>query len=186
MMTTKHPWHIQIGDAAPEIINAVIEIPKGGRLKYELDKPSGLLKLDRVLHSAMFYPMNYGLVPQTWFDDGDPLDILVMCSAEIEPLCILAAKVIGIMHMEDENGIDDKILSVAAHDPAYQHIHDLKDIPQHHMDELKNFFEGYKTLENKKVKVGDMYGREKAFTVVTKSMAMYREKFKPDANNCAQ
>lgn len=173
-----HPWHISIGDEAPQVVKAIIEIPKGSRMKYELDKPSGLLKLDRVLYTAMFYPMNYGLVPQTYFDDGDPLDILVMCSVEIEPLCIVDARVIGIMHMEDENGLDDKILSVAAHDPAYHHINDLNDIPQHHMNELKHFFEGYKALENKKVSVGEMYGKEKAWECIQNSMKLYKEKFK--------
>jgi len=181
MMTRTNPWHISIGNKAPEVVKAVIEIPKGGRLKYELNKTSGLLAVDRVLFTAMFYPMNYGLVPQTWFDDGDPLDILVMCSIDIEPLCIVDAKVIGIMHMEDENGLDDKILSVAANDPAYHHINDLSDIPQHHMDELKNFFEGYKSLENKKVIVGNMYGRDTAFECIKRSMDLYKEKFKkPD------
>ena len=178
MITTIHPWHISIGDKAPEIIKAVIEIPKGCRMKYELDKATGLLKLDRVLYTAMLYPMNYGLVPHTWFDDEDPLDILVMCSIDIEPLCVVDAKVVGIMHMEDENGIDDKILSVAANDPAYHHINDLEDIPQHHMNELKNFFEGYKALENKKVKVGNMYGRDKAYECVKRSIDLYNEKFK--------
>lgn len=177
MITTLNPWHISIGDRAPEIIKAVIEIPKGCRMKYELDKETGLLKLDRVLYAAMMYPMNYGLVPQTYFDDGDPLDILIMCSIDIVPLCVVDAKVIGIMHMEDENGIDDKILSVAAYDPAFQHFHDLVDIPQHHMNELKNFFEGYKALENKKVNVGNMYGRDKACECVERSMALYKEKF---------
>jgi inorganic pyrophosphatase len=101
-----------------------------------------------------------------------------MCSIDVVPLCVVDAKVVGIMHMEDENGIDDKIISVAAHDPAYQHIHDLEDIPQHHMNELKNFFEGYKALENKKVKVGNMYGRDKASECVKRSMDLYKEKFK--------
>lgn len=168
-----HPWHINIGPGAPEVITAVIEIPKGSRMKYELDKSSGLLKLDRVIYSSMHYPMNYGLVPQTFFDDGDPLDILVMCSFEIVPLCTLDVRVIGIMHMEDEHGTDDKILSVAAHDPAYSHIKELEDVPQHHMDELKNFFEGYKALENKMVKVGSMLGRRQACDCVRRSMEMY-------------
>jgi inorganic pyrophosphatase len=172
-----NPWHISIGDKTPDIVKAVIEIPKGSRMKYELDKESGLLRLDRVLYSAMFYPMNYGLVPGTYFDDGDPLDILVMCSIDIVPLCVVDARVVGIMHMEDENGTDDKILSVAANDPAFQHIHDLEDIPQHHMHELKNFFEGYKALENKKVKVGNLYGRDKARECVRRSMHLYKEKF---------
>ena len=178
MITTLHSWHISIGTRAPEIVKAVIEIPKGSRMKYELDKATGLLRLDRVLYSAMFYPMNYGFVPQTYFDDGDPLDILVMCSIEVNPLCIVDVKVIGIMHMEDENGIDDKILATASNDPAYHHINDLGDVPQHHMDELKHFFEGYKTLENKKVKVGSLYGRNKAYDCVTRSMEMYKTKFK--------
>lgn len=173
-----HPWHISIGNNAPEIVKAVIEIPKDSRMKYELDKESGLLKLDRVIYSSMHYPMNYGLVPQTYFDDGDPLDILVMCSYEIVPLCVLDVRVIGIMHMEDEHGIDDKILSVAAHDPAYEHIHDLQDLPQHHMDELKNFFEGYKALEHKTVKVGNMYGKEQAYECIQRSIKQYKEKFK--------
>jgi inorganic pyrophosphatase len=175
--TTLHPWHIAIGDKAPEIVRAVIEIPKGCRMKYELDKATALLRLDRVLHTAMFYPMNYGLMPHTYFDDGDPLDILVICSIDIDPLCVVDARVVGIMHMEDENGIDDKIISVADHDPAYQHIGDLSDIPKYHMDELKNFFEGYKKLENKKVTVGDMYGRKEAYECVKRSMDLYREKF---------
>mgnify|MGYP001549733753 FL=1 len=97
-----HPWHISIGDEAPETVKAVIEIPKGSRMKYELHKESGLLKLDRVIYSSTHYPMNYGLVPQTYFDDGDPLDILVMCSFEIQPLCVVDARVIGIMHMEED------------------------------------------------------------------------------------
>ncbi|HVU93681.1 MAG TPA: inorganic diphosphatase [Puia sp.] len=178
MLTTLHPWHIPIGDQAPAVVRTVIEISKGARTKYELDKPTGLLRLDRVLYSAMFYPMNYGLVPQTWFADGDPLDILVMCSQDIEPLCVVEARVVGIMHMEDENGADDKIISVAAHDPAFGHIHDLPDIPKHHMTELQHFFESYKTLEKKKVTVGNMYGREKAQSCIRESMAAYREKFK--------
>jgi inorganic pyrophosphatase len=176
--TIVHPWHISIGTNAPEVVRTVIEIPKGTRMKYELDKATGLLKLDRVLYTTMFYPMNYGLVPRTWFDDGDPLDILVMCSQDLEPLCVVDARVVGIMHMEDEHGVDDKILSVAAHDPAYEHIRDLPDIPQHHMNELQHFFEGYKSLENKKVTVGKMFGREKAYECIHRSMEMYNEKLK--------
>lgn len=175
---TIHPWHIDIGENAPSIVRSVIEIPKGTRLKYELDKATGLLKLDRVLYSAMFYPMNYGLVPQTWFEDGDPLDILVMCSQDIEPLCIVDARIVGIMHMEDEHGTDDKIISVANHDPAYAHIQDISDIPQHHMTELQNFFEGYKTLEKKTVRVGNLLGKNEAQVSVAKSMEAYNLKFK--------
>ncbi|SRR6266542_788393 len=178
MLTKTNPWHISIGDKAPYIVNAVIEIPKDCRMKYELDKSTGLLKIDRVLYSSIYYPMNYGLIPQTYFEDGDPLDILVMCSLNIEPLCIVSAKIIGIMRMEDENGIDDKILSVAANDPAYHHINDLEDIPQHYMSELRHFFKAYKTLEKKMVKVGEMYGKEKAYACVQRSIKLYKEKFK--------
>lgn len=178
MLTTIHPWHIPIGDLTPSTVRVVIEIPKGTRTKYELDKSTGLLKLDRVLYSAMYYPMNYGLIPRTWFEDGDPLDILVMCSQDIEPLCVVDTRVVGIMHMEDEHGTDDKIIGVAAHDPAYAHIHDLPDIPKHHMAELQNFFASYKTLENKKVNIGGLYGREKAYACIRQSMQAYRDKFK--------
>ncbi|WP_298297923.1 inorganic diphosphatase [Hydrotalea sp.] len=173
----QHPWHISIGDDVPNVVTTIIEIPKGSRMKYELDKASGLLRLDRVLYSAMYYPMNYGLVPQTYFDDGDPLDILVICSFDIQPLCVVDARIIGIMHMEDENGIDDKIIAVVHHDPAYHHIQDLSDIPDHHMVELKNFFEGYKALENKVVTVGDMYGKKEAQNCVRRSYQLYKNKF---------
>lgn len=173
-----NPWHISIGEHTPQIVKAIIEISKGSSMKYELDKESGLLKLDRVIHSSMHYPMNYGLIPQTYFDDGDPLDILVICSLDIVPLCIVDARVIGIMHMVDDQGIDDKIISVAEHDPSLNHINDLKDIPQHHMNELKNFFEGYKALENKKVEVGNMFGKEKGYECIARSIALYKEKFK--------
>jgi inorganic pyrophosphatase len=172
-----NPWHISIGDDAPKIVRAIIEIPKGGSMKYELDKESGLLKLDRVIHSSMHYPMNYGLIPQTYFSDGDPLDILVMCSMDVEPLCIVDARVIGIMHMVDEHGIDDKILSVAHNDPSLVHINNLSDVPAHHMNEMKNFFEGYKMLENKKVEVGEMLGREEAYKCIKSSIDLYNRKF---------
>jgi inorganic pyrophosphatase len=173
-----NPWHISIGDHTPQVVKAVIEIPKGGSMKYELDKESGLLKLDRVIYSSMHYPMNYGLIPQTYFDDGDPLDILVICCSDIVPLCIVDARVIGIMHMVDDQGIDDKILSVAQHDPSLVHINDLSDLPQHQMNELKNFFEGYKALENKKVQVGNMFGKDKGYDCIRRSMELYKEKFK--------
>jgi inorganic pyrophosphatase len=173
-----HPWHINIGENAPDIVNAVIEISKDSKMKYELDKLTGLLKLDRVLYSAVHYPMNYGLIPQTYFEDGDPLDILVICSWNIEPLSIVQALVIGIMHMEDENGLDDKIISVAADDPVYHHIKSIEDLPPHTINELKNFFEYYKVMENKKVTVGDLYGKDKACECINRSIVLYKEKFK--------
>lgn len=172
-----HPWHIPIGEKAPEYVKAVIEIPKGSRMKYELDKATGLLRLDRVLYSSVYYPMNYGLVPQTYFADGDPLDILVICSFDIQPLCVVDARIIGIMHMEDENGFDDKLLSVAAHDPAFQHINDIADLPDHQVQELKHFCEKYKELENKLVNVGELSGKATGQQCVASSMEQYRLKF---------
>lgn len=172
-----HPWHSSIGKKAPEIVNAVIEISKESRMKYELDKETGLLKLDRVLFSAVHYPMNYGLIPQTWFEDGDPMDILVICSMNLEPLCILEARVIGMMHIEDENGIDDKIISVAHRDPAHTHINSVDDLASHTIEELKNFFEYYKVLENKTVKVGELKGKKPATDCIQKAMKLYQEKF---------
>ena len=113
----QNPWHaVSIGKKIPQFVQAIIEIPKGSKAKYELDKESGLLKLDRVLFSAVHYPANYGFIPQTYCDDKDPLDILVICSVDVEPLCLIEAKVIGVMHMIDGGEIDDKIIAVAAHD----------------------------------------------------------------------
>jgi inorganic pyrophosphatase len=177
-METTHPWHIAIGNRAPQVVTCYIEIPRGSNIKYELDKPTGLLKLDRVLYSAVFYPANYGFVPQTYFDDGDPLDILLICSIDLVPACIADGRVIGMMHMEDENGLDDKILAVADHDPAYMHVKDVSNLPDHTMNELKRFFQDYKVLEKKKVHVGSIYGKEPAWDSIRYSMEKYKQKFK--------
>jgi inorganic pyrophosphatase len=123
-----HPWHhVDIGVQVPEIVNGIIEISKGSRAKYELDKASGLLKLDRVLYSSVYYPANYGFIPQTYCGDRDPLDILVLSQVEIEPRCIVSAKVIGVMQMLDSGEDDDKIIAVAAGDPAVNHINDISE-----------------------------------------------------------
>lgn len=122
----KNPWHfVSAGKDAPGVVNAIIEIPTGCKAKYELDKDSGLLKLDRVLFSAVHYPANYGFIPKTYCDDKDPLDILVLCSVEVEPLCIIEAKVIGVMRMIDQGEGDDKIISVAKNDQSINHINDI-------------------------------------------------------------
>jgi inorganic pyrophosphatase len=172
-----HPWHTSIGSKAPEIVNAIIEISKESQMKYELDKETGLLKLDRVLFSSVHYPMNYGLIPQTYFEDDDPMDILVICTMNIQPLCILEARPIGLMHMEDENGIDDKIISVANSDPSLAEINSIDDLAPHTIEELKNFFQYYKILEGKKVKVGELKGRQPAIDCIKKAMEMYTQKF---------
>ena len=149
-MKDYNPWHsVSCGKNAPAIVNSIIEIPKGSKGKYELDKESGLLRLDRVLFSAVYYPVNYGFIPRTYCDDRDPLDILVICSIDVDPLCIVEAKVIGAMHMIDNNERDDKIISVAKNDMSVNYINDIQELPPHTSVELKRFFEDYKKLEHK-------------------------------------
>src|SRR5436189_1942517 len=154
MKNVLHPWHGAFyGTNAPLAVNAIIEIPQGSRAKYEVDKETGLLKLDRVIFSSCHYPINYGFIPQTLGHDGDPLDILVLCSQSIQSLCLVEANVIGNMQMIDNGEIDDKIIAVAAKDPSVNHITRMEELPQHFLLELKNFFEQYKVLENKKVAI---------------------------------
>lgn len=178
-MSASHPWHdINPGPNCPEIVKVVVEIPKGSRCKYELHKPSGMLILDRVLFSAVHYPANYGLIPQTYYLDNDPLDIIIICSENLIPLSILDARVIGIMHMEDDGEIDDKIISVAANDISMDYINDISQLPPHMLHELKNFFEDYKKLENKKVDVLGFKGKDEAFKCISESIARYKQKIK--------
>ncbi|HSC40429.1 MAG TPA: inorganic diphosphatase, partial [Chitinophagaceae bacterium] len=154
MLTVSHPWHgVSPGEHAPRIVTAVIEIPQGSRCKYEIDKSTGLLKLDRVIYSSFHYPCNYGFIPQTYGDDKDPLDILVLTSLPVQPLCLMEAKVIGVMQMIDSGDADDKIIAVAANDPSVNHYNNIEELPRHFFEELRHFFEEYKKLENKTVKV---------------------------------
>ncbi len=143
-------------------IPAIIEIPTGSKVKYELDKKSGLLLVDRILFSAVHYPANYGFVPRTYCDDGDPLDILVLCQEQIQPLAIMQAKVIGVMKMRDDKGEDDKLIAVHADDPNYADYSDVSELPPHRLRELQRFFQDYKALENKKVLVAAPQGRSEA------------------------
>lgn len=176
--TTFNPWHhVEYGNDAPEIVNAIIEIPQGSKGKYELDKKSGLLRLDRVLFSAVYYPANYGFIPQTLSDDGDPLDILVLSSIEVDPLCIIEAKVIGLMRMVDDDEKDDKIISVAKNDISLNYINELKHLPPHTTIQLKRFFEDYKKLEHKHVIVEKFFGKKEAFKVVNSSIKRYKKVF---------
>jgi inorganic pyrophosphatase len=171
----QNPWHkVPAGDHVPEIVNGIIEIPKNTRAKYELDKESGLLKMDRVIFSSMYYPANYGFIPRTYCDDKDPLDILVLSQIEIVPMCIVAAKVIGVMRMLDGGEKDDKIIAVAAYDMSVSHIADINGLPEHFLRELKNFFEDYKKLENKTVEVEDFQSASIAKEIVLKSLEDYR------------
>ena len=142
-ITVSHPWHgVPFGPHAPRIVNAIIEIPQGSRAKYEIDKPSGLLKLDRVIYSSFYYPVNYGFIPQTYGDDKDPLDILVITSLPVVPLCLMEAKVMGVMQMIDSGDADDKIIAVAATDPGVNHYNNIEELPNPFFDELRHFFEG--------------------------------------------
>jgi len=175
-----NPWHhVSTGyDANAGIVNGIIEIPKGTRAKYELDKESGLLKLDRVIYSSMYYPANYGFIPQSYCEDHDPLDILILTQIDVVPLCIVPAKVIGVMRMLDNGEADDKIIAVSAGDPSVNHINDITEMPQHFVAELRNFFEDYKKLENKTVVVEDFLNRQTALEILEDSFRMYQECFK--------
>jgi inorganic pyrophosphatase len=177
-MEAFNPWHHVAHGATPNgIVNGIIEIPKGTRAKYELDKESGLLRLDRVLYSSVYYPANYGFVPQTYCDDKDPLDILVFSQIDVVPLCIVPCKIIGVMRMLDNGEADDKLISVAAGDPSVSHIQDISELPEHLKSELKNFFEDYKKLENKKVRVEEFLGREDALKILNESFELYQKNF---------
>ncbi|RPD45135.1 MULTISPECIES: inorganic diphosphatase [Chitinophagaceae] len=176
--TVLHPWHgANHGDRAPQIVTALIEISQGSRTKYEIDKETGLLKLDRVIYSSFHYPANYGFIPQTLGLDGDPLDIMIMCSQSIQPLCLVEAKVIGNMQMIDNGEEDDKIIAVALHDPSVNHINSIDELPRHFFNELKHFFEEYKVLENKEVRIDNFLSREEAYEVVNSAVDLYKEKF---------
>ena len=178
MLTVYHPWHgAHYGDNAPLAVNAVIEISQGSRAKYEVDKPTGLLKLDRVIYSSFHYPINYGFIPQTLGQDGDPLDILVFCSQSIQPLCLVEANVIGNMQMIDQGQQDDKIIAVAAKDPSVNHITKMEELPNHFLLELKNFFEQYKVLENKKVVIDNFQDQLIAYKVINDAIKLYKETY---------
>lgn len=179
MQTVSHPWHgLHYGDKAPDTVNALIEIPQGSRSKYEVDKTSGLLKLDRVIYSSFHYPINYGFIPQTLGRDGDPLDILVLCSQSLQPLCVVEATVIGNMQMIDTGVQDDKIIAVAAKDPSVNHYTKVEELPNHFLLELKNFFEQYKVLENKKVDIDNFQDKKTACIVIDEAIELYKKNFK--------
>ena len=174
-----NPWHdVNIGKDAPEYVTGVIEIPKGSKGKYELDKQTGMLLLDRVLFSAVHYPANYGFIPQTFCEDHDPLDILIISQIDIPSMTLVRAKVIGVMRMVDQGEADDKIIAVAASDQSVNHINDIKDLPPHLVKEVHRFFEDYKKLENKEVIVEDFLGKEDAMRIINESIALYDRTFR--------
>ncbi len=175
MLTVHHPWHgVHYGEKAPEVVNAVIEIPQGSRAKYEVDKPTGLLRLDRVIYSSFHYPINYGFIPRTLGQDGDPLDILVLCSQPIQPLCLVESTVIGNMQMIDTGTMDDKIIAVAAKDPSVNHLKSIDELPAHFMNELRNYFEQYKVLENKKVEIDNFQDKQTALKIIRDAINFYK------------
>jgi inorganic pyrophosphatase len=178
MQMVKHPWHgVAVGTNPPEHVNGIIEIPKGSRAKYEIDKDSGLIKLDRVLYASMYYPLNYGFIPQTLGEDHDPLDIVVLTQVTVVPRCIIPSKVIGVMRMIDRGEADDKIIAVAEQDASVSHYEDVDQLPEFFRVELKHFFENYKVLENKKVVVDEFQSKEKAMEIILQSIEFYKKTF---------
>ena len=178
MMTVLHPWHgVSPGDHAPRIVNAIIEIPKGERAKYEIDKASGLLRMDRVIHSSFHYPINYGFIPQTLGDDKDPLDILVLSGISVQALCIVEARVIGVMQMIDSGDADDKIIAVAHTDPSVNYINNIEELPDHFFNELRHFFEEYKKLEDKTVVVDQFQDKATALHIINDALKLYKDTY---------
>ena len=173
-----HPWRdLPPGPHPPELVTAVVEIPRGSRNKYELDKESGLFKLDRVLYSAVHYPGDYGFVPRTLHEDGDPLDILVRINEPTFPGCQIDARPIGVLKMLDRGEPDDKVLAVPSHDPFHQGFLDLGDIPPHYLREIEHFFHIYKDLEGKRVQIVGWEKSEVAMRMIQDSIVRYAARY---------
>lgn len=171
-----HPWHdVTPGDKLPEEFDCVIEIPSGSNVKYELDKASGLIRLDRMLYSAVYYPANYGFIPQTLAEDGDPLDVLVMCQEAVVPLTLIHARTVGLMTMIDGGKPDHKIIAVATDDPEFNSYHEAEEMPPHRLLMLRRFFQDYKQLEGKVVKVNKILPAGKAYPIIMDALRRYSE-----------
>jgi inorganic pyrophosphatase len=171
---TAHPWHdVPLPDDLAAWFPAYIEIALGSKVKYELDKPTGLLRVDRVLYSAVHYPANYGFVPRTYCPDGDPIDVLVLGQDPVVPQALMRARAIGVMGMRDDKGEDDKLIAIHLDDPEYQNYRSIDQLPRHRMREIERFFLDYKTLENKEVVMESIQGPEEALKVLREAAAVY-------------
>lgn len=171
-----HPWHDVIpGEHLPQEFNALVEIPMGSSVKYELDKRTGLLRLDRVLYSAVYYPANYGFIPQTYAEDDDPLDVLVLCQEAVAPMTLLTARAIGLMTMIDSGKHDHKILAVAVDDPEFNSFREAQELPAHRLMMLRRFFQDYKSLEGKAVEVDEIQSAEVAFPIIEEALQRYSQ-----------
>ena len=169
-----HPWHdVTPGEDMPQEFNAIIEIPFGSSVKYELDKMSGLIKLDRVLYSAVYYPANYGFIPQTLAEDDDPLDVLVLCQETVVPLTLIHARTIGLMTMIDAGKKDHKIIAVATDDPEFNSYREAAEMPSHRLTMLRRFFQDYKQLEGKVVEVDEIQPAKEAFPIIEDALIRY-------------
>ncbi len=171
-------WH-DISDERinPEDFICVIEITKGSKKKYELDKETGFIILDRILHTSTHYPANYGFIPRTYGEDNDPLDVLLLCSEKLEPLTLARAYPIGVISMIDSGSADDKIIAIPFNDPTYNEYHDISELPVHIFDEMKHFFKVYKHLENKPTAVNEVSGRYEAIKIIKAAIKSYKENF---------
>lgn len=169
-----HPWHdVTPGEHLPHEFNALVEIPMGSSVKYELDKPTGLLRLDRVLYSAVYYPANYGFIPQTYAEDDDPLDVLVLCQEAVAPMTLVTARAIGLMTMLDGGKPDHKILAVALGDPEFNSYREADELPTHRLSMLRRFFQDYKQLEGKQVEVDNIQPAAQAMPIIEDALQRY-------------
>lgn len=182
-----HPWHdLEPGRKTPREFLSVIEIPSGSNVKYELDKTSGLIRLDRVLYSAVYYPANYGFIPQTLAEDGDPLDVLVLCQEAVVPLTLIQARTIGLMTMLDSGKKDHKIVAVSVRDPEYNSYHEGRQLPAHRLAMLRRFFEDYKLLEKKAVAVDSILPAAAAYPIIRDALERYKKAWSMTASRSAR
>ncbi len=171
-------WHdIDESRISENEFEALIEIPKGSKAKYELDKETGLLRLDRILYTSTVYPANYGFIPKTLAEDGDPLDVLVLCNEQIFPMTLVRCTPIGVIQMVDGEDLDEKIIAVPVNDPNYKHFYDIKELPQHIFEEMMHFFEVYKALEHKTTTVKNICHKYQAIEIIRKCLEMYKSKY---------